>query len=145
VSGLVVASTPIAPPALDPELVALSEQMVVAGRGLELLPWGSYVTFFEGTLSAQTYLSRVPDLFGENTQDAEIGKIRCPLLVCCGTNEAGDPALSLATIQAHETIRSRAVAAPKVDVAVFEGANHGYDNHEREVAEAMADWMNTLP
>jgi pimeloyl-ACP methyl ester carboxylesterase len=145
VSGLVVASTPIAAPALDPELVALSEQMMAGGRGMELLPWGSLITFFVGTLSAQTYLSRVPDLFGVSSAHAEIGKIRCPLLVCCGTNESDDPALSLETIQAHETIRHKAAASPKVDVAMFEGANHGYDNHEGEVAEALAHWIDTLP
>ncbi len=143
--GLVVASTPIAPPEVDPELVTLAERLVAEGRGEELLPWETFESFFTGPLSAQTYLSRVPDVFGVNTPHAEIAKIRCPLLLCCGTNESDDPALSLETVQAHEMVRRKAVAASRVDIALFEGANHGYDNHEREVAEAMALWIDTLP
>ncbi len=144
VFGIVVASTKITPPEVDPELVALAEQMVTDGRGEELLPWGTFQSFFTGASSAQTYLSRVPDLYGVSTPHPEIARIRCPLLLCCGTNEGDDPAQSLEIIQGHEMIRKRAVAALRVDAAFFEGANHGYDNHEREVAQAIASWTDTL-
>jgi alpha-beta hydrolase superfamily lysophospholipase len=145
VSGLVVASTLIAPPETDAELITLAEQLVADGRGEELLPWGTFQGFVTGALSAQTYLSRVPDVFGVSTADAEITQIRCPLLVCCGTNESDDTTRRLEIVQDHEVIRQQAVASPRVDIALFEGANHGYVNHEREVAEAIAHWIETLP
>jgi pimeloyl-ACP methyl ester carboxylesterase len=144
VYGLVVASAPKGPREVDPELVTLAERLVAEGRGEELLPWGTFETFFSGAVSAQTYLSPVPDLFGVSMPDAEIAKIHCPLLVCCGMKEAEDPASSLEIVQAHKTIRRKAVAAPRADIAFFEGANHGYDDHEREVAEALAHWVDTL-
>jgi pimeloyl-ACP methyl ester carboxylesterase len=144
VRGLVVASAPIAPREVDPELVTLAERLVAEGRGEELLPWGT-LEVFSGAVSAQTYLSRVPDVFGVSTPDAEIAKIRCPLLACCGTDEAEDPDIGLLVVEAHKTIRQKAVGAPRADIAFFEGANHGYDNHEQEVAEALARWVDTLP
>jgi pimeloyl-ACP methyl ester carboxylesterase len=144
VSGLVVASTKFTPPEVDPELVALAEQMVTDGRGEELLPWGTFQSFFIGASSAQTYLSRVPDLYGVSSPHPEIAQIRCPLLLCCGTNEGDDPTRSREIVQDHEMIAKKAVAAPRVDTAFFEGANHGYDSHEREVAGAIASWADTL-
>lgn len=139
VVGLVVASTGISP-VRDLDLVAQAEQMVADGRGEELLPWGSFKSFFIGAISAQAYLSRsrVPDLFGVNTPGSEIAQIRCPLFLCYGTNEGYDANERL------ELIQRNASSARRVETALFEGANHGYDDHEQQVAQALAHWIDTL-
>ncbi len=143
VVGLIVASTSVMPFEPNPELITLAEQMVANGRGEELLPWGTYESFFTGALSAQTYLSRirVPDLFGVKTPHPEIAQIHCPLLLCCGTNEGVDATVIAAEI---EMVQRNAVASQSVESVLFEGANHGYDNHEREVAGAIAYWIDRL-
>lgn len=70
------------------------------------------------------------------SSQAAIAQIRCPLLVCYGANEGFDPTADI------ELIRRNAIAARSIDTRLFEGANHGYDHHEREVAEAIADWID---
>jgi hypothetical protein len=41
-------------------------------------------------------------------------------------------------------ILGKATGARSVEMVLFEGANHGYDHHEREVAAALAGWMDRL-
>ena len=136
--GLILASAAIGLPPRKPELVAQAEQMVADGRGEELMPWGSF-DWTVKTMSAQTYLSwhRIPDLFGKHTPDPEIGQIRCPLMVCFGTEEGYDP------IEDIELIQRNTSGVPGIETVLFEGANHGYDNHEKEVATAIAHWINS--
>lgn len=138
VMGLILASatTEFAP--LDAEIMAQAEQMVTDGRGEDLLPWGSTDAWVARTLSAQTYLSwhRMPDLYGTHTPQPTIAQIRCPVLVCYGTNEGFDPTADFQLIQRN------AKAVPSIDTKLFEGANHGYDNHERDVAQAIAHWID---
>jgi pimeloyl-ACP methyl ester carboxylesterase len=141
VIGLVVASGAGPPRRLDPDMVDLARQMAVDDREEELLPWGAYTSFYgTATISAQTYLSyeEAPDTYGDNTPESPIAQIRCPLFVCYGANESFDPADRL------ELVRRNAMAAPQVVTALFEGANHGYDNCEPAVARELALWMDTL-
>jgi dienelactone hydrolase len=122
------------------DAVALAEQMVAEGRGQDLLPWGSHRG---STLSAQTLLDRAPanrptfDVFGVYTPSPAVGRITCPLLAFYGANEnLGMPEL--------ERIRRAAAAAPRVDLRIFEGADHAYTGREQEVASAVAAWLDSL-
>jgi pimeloyl-ACP methyl ester carboxylesterase len=142
-AGLVIASTGVGTRSLDPQLAAMAQELVAQGRGQELLPWGSF-TFYAGVMSAQTYLAVAPDLHGMQKPEAEIAKIGCPLLICCGTNEGDDAAESKRVILNHELVQRKATGARNVDLVLIEGANHGYDNHERQVAATLAGWMDRL-
>jgi pimeloyl-ACP methyl ester carboxylesterase len=142
-SGLVVASSGVGTRFLDPQLAAQAQELVAQGRGQELLPWNSF-SFFTGVMSAQTYLAVAPDLHGMQKPEAEIAKIRCPMLLCCGTNEGDDEAESRSVVLNHELIQRKATGTRSVELVLFEGANHGYDHHEAEVATALAGWMNRL-
>jgi pimeloyl-ACP methyl ester carboxylesterase len=142
-AGLVIASTGVGTRTLDPRLEAMAQELVAQGRGQELLPWGSF-TFYAGVMSAKTYLAVAPDLHGMQKPEAEIAKIRCPMLICCGTNEGDNPAESKHVVLNHELVRRKATGARNVDLVLFEGSNHGYDNYEREVAAALAGWMDRL-
>jgi pimeloyl-ACP methyl ester carboxylesterase len=139
VVGLIAMSGPIrAAREMKPERVKLAEQMVNEGRGLDLLPWEEYGSPF-GTMSAQGYLSRARanlDVFGVDLPDASITKIRCPLFVCYGTREE-----DIGTPADLEMIRRNAASASSIRTQVFEGAEHGFVGHEREVAVAFADWI----
>jgi dienelactone hydrolase len=139
-AGLVLASTSSTNRTpKNSDLEARAEQMAAEGRGEQLLPHGSLDAYFMDTLSAQTYLSwvKMPDLYGLTTPEPEIARIRCPLLVCFGTAED----LGFDPSDVIEHLRRKAVSAASFDSILFEGANHGYDNHEREVAGAIARWV----
>ena len=141
VLGIVAASPPRGASRLKPEVLARARQLADEGRAQDLLPWGSHEAG-AGTQSAQTYLDREQsnlDVYGQNGNSPHVGRIRCPLFVCFGTEEAwvGD-ATDL------ERIRRNAVNAPRVETALFQGADHSYAGHEDEVAATVARWAASL-
>jgi pimeloyl-ACP methyl ester carboxylesterase len=142
-AGLVVASSGVGTRFLDPQLAALAQELVAQGSGQELLPWGSF-PFLTGVMSAQTYLAVAPDLHGMQKPEAEITKIHCPILLCCGTKEGDDEAESRSVVLNHELIRRKATGARSIELVLFEGANHGYDRYEVQVAAVLASWMDRL-
>jgi dienelactone hydrolase len=116
--------------------------MLSEGRGLDLLPWEEYGSPY-GTMSAQTYVSRARanlDVFGLDTPNAAVSRVRCPLFLCYGTREE-----DVGTAADLEMIRRNAVSASSIHTQMFEGAEHGFVGHEREVAVAIADWIDGLP
>jgi pimeloyl-ACP methyl ester carboxylesterase len=137
VAGLILASGgSVSAEARDRKLLALSERLVAEGRGHELLPW----TGPEPSLSAQTYLSNARpehDPYGEETPDPGIARVRCPMLMFCGTREP-------AAIPQLEGRRRLATGAPRVDVALIEGAVHSYRGSEAAVASTIGDWIDSL-
>jgi pimeloyl-ACP methyl ester carboxylesterase len=140
VVGLVLASPAVRAGRLRPEMVELAEQMVGEGRGRELLPWG--ISPVSGTLSAQTYLNRHQtnlDLFGVETADPAIAKVRCPIFAFLGTRERW-----VGTETELEVIRRNATGSTRVDTRMFEGADHRYSDQEGTVAQAIANWVQTL-
>ncbi len=133
VAGLISASPPLRGGNIDPEILKQAEQLSKAGRGRDLLPWGSFF-LGAGTLSAQSYLGLVKN--GRKVMESFIGRISCPLLAVYGTNEGwvGDE-------KDLETIRVSAVASPQVATVMIEGADHSYTNHINEVSRAFIDWI----
>lgn len=142
VVGLIAMSGPVrAARSIKPERVALAERMVSEGRGLDLLPWEEYGSPY-GTMSAESYLSRARanlDVFGIDTPNAAISRVRCPLFVCYGTREE-----DIGTTADLEMIRRNATSAASIHTEMFEGAEHGFVGHEREVAAAIASWIDDL-
>jgi pimeloyl-ACP methyl ester carboxylesterase len=85
-------------------------------------------------------LDRFPfDQFGRETASDNLARIRCPLLVVVGANEA-----HVAAPEDLAAIRRHAVAAPHVETQVIEGADHFYAAHEAEVAALAAHWAAAL-
>lgn len=141
VAGLIAASPPLRAGRIEPERLALAERLAAEGRGTDLLPWGASRAG-AGTTSAQAYLNRRDvniDVYGSQTADPVVAKIRCPILAFYGTNEAwvgGDADL--------EIIRRSARSAARVDTRLFEGADHNYGGHEVEIAATLAEWVDGL-
>jgi pimeloyl-ACP methyl ester carboxylesterase len=139
VRGLCLASPPVRPHQLEPDVVRRAEQMVAEGRGAEILLWEAGQPVF----SAQTFLDRAQvdlDLFGLNSDRTDmpaIGRIRCPLLALFGEAEPG------ASV-ALERIRQGAAAAARVEAHLVVGADHAYSNQEDAVAALLSDWVVSL-
>jgi hypothetical protein len=65
-----------------------------------------------------------------------------PVLGTFGAEELdGSPRLR----QNYEDMRRRAVQAPRFDIEVIKGGDHCYTGHERELAEVVLGWLETLP
>lgn len=144
-AGLISASGPVRPPSQRPELggepLTLARQMVADGRGLDLLPFGS--TGRPGSLSAQTVVNRADslvDVYGMEGGDSPLGQIRCPVLAILGTKE---PAIGAPADL--DTLKQNARASARASTALIEGANHLYHDREVPVAEAIYEWLGTLP
>lgn len=139
VLGLGLASTPMLA-RHDPAVVSLAEALVADGRGDEPLPWKS-VPMLVGfaTFSASTYLSRmrIGDMYGVGSANPPVARVQCPIFACFGSDDLGG-ATEL------ETIRRNAISAERVETAIFEGADHGYEFHEPAVAAALGGWISTL-
>lgn len=149
VAGLVIAGGPVRAPGrtnipsrLNAERAAIAERMVAEGRGMDLLPWEEPGEITPGLASARTYLSwwrSNLDMFGAEDAEPRIGRIRCPILLCYGTEEP-----EIATAEDLEAIRRRAVSSSSVEIRLLDGAGHGFVGHERRAADAVADWLDTF-
>jgi hypothetical protein len=114
---------------------------VAEGRGRDLLPWGSRPTG-AGTQSAQTYLDRARtnlDVYGVNGSSQHVTRIRSPLFLCFGTEEP-----TVGGAEDLDKIKRSATNAPRVETALFQGADHSYAGHEAEVADKLAEWVASL-
>jgi dienelactone hydrolase len=78
-------------------------------------------------------------MFGVDTPNSHISMVRCPLFICFGTQEE-----DIGTAADLDMIRRNATAATSVHTQMFEGAAHGFVGHEREVADAFTNWIDTL-
>jgi pimeloyl-ACP methyl ester carboxylesterase len=139
VLGLGIASTSLRQ-RVDPTVVSLAERMAAEGRGDEPLPWGSHPSIIGfPTFSARTYLirARIPDLYGLDSADPLLARVRCPIFACYGSDDIGGAA-------ELEIIRRNATSAARVETVIFEGANHGYETREPAVAAALGRWVHGL-
>ena len=140
-SGLGICSPPLRPrwnTRAYPDVLARAEQLVADGRPEQLLRGPDWWI----PLSAQTWLSTDRfdlDQFGREHPAPPVAQVRCPLLALCGTEE---PDTCLA--EDLEVIRRNAIAAPRIECHVIEGADHFYTGHELHVAEVIAMWVDTL-
>jgi dienelactone hydrolase len=93
-------------------------------------------------MSARSYLDRSQhgtDLFGVQSADPAIGRVRVPLLAFFGTDEAW-----VGGAAELELIKRNATGAPRVETHLFEGADHSYTGHHAAVGERLATWLATL-
>jgi pimeloyl-ACP methyl ester carboxylesterase len=120
--------------------LAEAERMVAEGRGLDLMP----PAFDNGrhSVSAQRVVNarRFHDvLFGRGGKPPATALVRCPLFAFIGSEETwlGEP-------KDLDWLREASTASPRVETRVFHGADHVYTGHEVEVADAIADWVESL-
>jgi pimeloyl-ACP methyl ester carboxylesterase len=116
-----------------------AERLVEQGRGLELLlPFPTD----DATVSAQNVVGGRhfrEVLFGGDGQPPAVARLSCPVFAFIGSEEEwlGVPA-------DLEWFKETARSAPRCDTRYFAGADHVYAGHETEVADAIADWVDSL-
>jgi alpha-beta hydrolase superfamily lysophospholipase len=141
VRALVAGSPPLRAGQTKPDILAEAERMVVAGRGRDLLSWNTFPAG-AGTHSAETYVNRARtnlDVYGHDTPNALVSRLRVPLFALFGTNEewvGGAKELAI--------IRRNATSAASVETRMFDGADHSYLGYEEPIAGAIADWLASL-
>jgi pimeloyl-ACP methyl ester carboxylesterase len=144
VAGVVTAPGPIRfRPGRDAsaDLRAAAEKLVEEGRGYELLPW-DLPGPARYPVIAQTLVDSArsqPDVYGVQSAESPLAKIRCPLLALFGTNEE-----RVGTASDLVTIRQNARSARRVDTAMIDGADHAYTGCEADVSRIILRLLSKL-
>jgi pimeloyl-ACP methyl ester carboxylesterase len=147
VAGVVLASGPVQPlhPPDDAKLIAEGRSLVAAGRGDDLirLPNRSFPSF----ISAATYIDQVDtprallDIFGVASTDAAIARITCPLLAFFGTRDDVGGEAELTVVKT--TPRRLETGPSSISTASILRGDHMYDGEHAQVAQVIADWIDT--
>jgi pimeloyl-ACP methyl ester carboxylesterase len=142
VVGLILAGLDDRVRAIDPARLELAERMVAKGQEEALLPLREGERMLEGMQSAGQFVhwAHLAGGFAAQGHAPWSASIRVPVLATLGTAEP-TPNLHAGL----EAMRARAVQAPRFDIQVIEGADHDYTGRERELAEVVVGWLQTLP
>lgn len=127
----------------DAEREKRAAALVEEGKGLELLPWSDADTLLN-TTSAQTYHSwrgRTLDLFGVETAEPAIARVRCAVLAIRGSKDvdSADDREDLALVERN------ARSAERRGIEVVDGGDHGYVGVEDVFADRVSRWSSTVP
>jgi pimeloyl-ACP methyl ester carboxylesterase len=143
VVGVVLASGTDHVTAVDPARLELAERLVAQGQEDALLPVAEGVPMGFAMESAAhvVHWERHAGRFAADGHTPWIASIRVPVLATGGTADASFPDLR----PGLEEMRARAVQTPQFDIHLFEGADHFYRGQERELADVVAHWLETLP
>jgi pimeloyl-ACP methyl ester carboxylesterase len=141
-SGGVQADT--GPP--DPEQLAQATRLMADGRGDDLvrIPKRSFPSF----ISAATFLdmAKTPpefkDFFGVQTPNPAVTRIRCPMLAFFGTK--GDVGTEADLKLLKTWIQRQSSGSSRVDTVMIRNADHMYAGEEKQVAETIGKWADTL-
>jgi pimeloyl-ACP methyl ester carboxylesterase len=149
VVGVVLASGAVRPETrpTDPELLAQATRLGADGRGDDLVripnrPFPSFV-------SAATFLdvANTPpeqkDFFGVQTPNAAVTRLRCPLLAWFGTREP-DIGTEADLERLKSAIQRQSSGPSRVDTVMIQNADHMYAGEEAQVAQTIAEWVDTL-
>jgi dienelactone hydrolase len=148
VAGLVLASGQVRPPTGgdDAQLVAQATRLVSEGVGDDLLrlPNRSFPSY----VSAATFLDTVnstpefKDFFGLQLAHPAVTRIRCPILAFFGTN--GDVGTEADLKLLKSSVERQSSGPKRVDIAMIQYADHMYAGQESQVAQTIAQWVETL-
>lgn len=124
--------------------IKMARQMVVEGRGNELLP--NTVLWDDNFLSAGTYLSlggeeSVVAIFNfhhVNDSLPLLAKITIPACVIMGKK---DDALVVSIDETMERTKVALSSSPLVKTIILGDADHGYNGFEQDLADAIASWI----
>jgi dienelactone hydrolase len=148
VVGLILASGSDRVLATDPARLELAERLVAEGQGDALLPVPAGNPFGMESAARVVHWERHVGRFAAEGHTPWMASIRVPVLATLGTADDIAYAPSHVIPELHaalEDMRGRAVQAPRCDIQVIEGADHGFTGQERELAEVVAGWLATLP
>jgi pimeloyl-ACP methyl ester carboxylesterase len=131
---------------MDPDQLADAKRLMAEGESDALIrdPKRSYPSY----VSAATFLdianspAALKDFFGEQTPNAGITRIHCPLLAFFGTN--GDVGSQTDLDKLKSTIQRQPSGPSRVTTAAIQSADHMYTGQEAQVAQVIATWADNL-
>ena len=120
-----------------------AKKMIAEGKGGELLPFP--VLWDESPLSAATYVSlgdrdskvAIFNFHDLNDTLPVLSKIQIPTLAIMGKK---DDALVISIDDTMSRIKTSMTASPKVETNILGDADHGYNNYEQQLADAILQW-----
>ncbi len=126
-----------------PQLLKLAQEMIADGKGMELMPEGSYFSY---PMSAKTFFDYFgpesdQDVFPYRTPSSEfkrLASIDIPIFVTFGGKK---DALLIPPGEAEAMLKSKATSSPSVVSAIIEGATHSYLNCEELLTEQVMLWI----
>lgn len=124
--------------------LSTAKEMVAQGKGDELLPFP--VLWDQSPLSAKTYISlgdkdsKVAIFNFHNAEDSlpVLSKIAIPTLALMGTK---DDALVVPIEETMSRLKKALSGSPRVEAVVLGDADHGYNNYEQQLADAINIWI----
>lgn len=131
---------------MDPQQLAEAKRLMAAGEADALIrdPKRSFPSY----ISAATFMDianspdTLKDFFGEQTPNAGITRVHCPLLAFIGTS--GDVSTEAALDNVKSTIQRQSSGPSSVTTAMIQGADHMYTGQEAQVARLIASWADNL-
>jgi pimeloyl-ACP methyl ester carboxylesterase len=148
VVGLVLASGEVHPELqpMDPDQLAEATRLMAKGEGDALIrdPKRSFPSYTSAatTLDIANAPVTSKDFFGEQTPNAGITRIHCPLLAFFDTQ--GDVGTAADLDKLKSTIQHQTTGPSRVTTAMIQGGDHMYTGQEAQVAQVIANWANTL-
>lgn len=149
VVGMVHASGAIQPVnwPVDADLLAQAAKLVAEGRGEDLLRFPNRST--PAFVSAATYLDLAKhkaewrDFFGIESPKSPVERVQCPILAIYGTKEP-DIGTQKDLDLLKSTVRRLARGPRRVDTAMIQNAGHMYDGEEKQAADVIGQWAESL-
>jgi hypothetical protein len=148
VLGMVLASGQVQPASgsADQKLIEQAKHFVNDGRGDDLLrlPNPSFPSF----ISAATFLDDystppdVGDFFGVQIGHPAVTHVRCPILAFFGTR--GDVGTETDLEVLKSSVERHGSVPRRVTVAMIQKADHMYTGEEQQVAQVIADWIDSV-
>ncbi|MGI8785260.1 MAG: alpha/beta hydrolase [Acidobacteriota bacterium] len=130
----------------DPQQLADATRMMAAGNPDDLvrIPNRGFPSF----ISAATFLDiansrpEFKDFFGVQTRNPGVTRIHCPLLAFFGTRDDVGTEADLQLLKS--SIERQSSGPSRVTTLMIQNADHMYAGEEAQVAEAIAQWANSL-
>lgn len=126
------------------EVLKEAKSMIKEGKGKELLSkrldeWyhltaKTYVNFGERGNSIDVF-----NIYDPKKPSISLARIKLPILALVGSK---DWCMVINPIKAMHILRDKAKSCTQFDIAVIEGANHGYDGKEDDMAQILIEWLN---
>ena len=124
------------------EVLSRARALVRDGKGDALLEVGRDVPYTAATFVSMYGDPSATDIFpfrqGKDGDYRRLASVSCPILVTYGDVEE---AVNVPVEEATSLIKKMATAAPRVDSVIVHGASHVYWGHEKELAGAIAAFV----
>lgn len=122
----------------------LAAAMVAAGRGRDLMPWGTGGEGTHATVSAQWFTARTQmhrEIYGDATVPPAVARVRCPIVAWYGRDERSE-SRDVAAFLAW--LGENAVAAQSFDGQLIDGLGFYYRGREGVIVSTMIGALERL-